>query len=205
VRECTPSKLYAENAVPATLLTLTAPTPSTVLAAPLMHASVVADVHPDVPHVTISRAAVALGSAAPKLSPVTVREPPPLSAPLGSTAEAIAASNDKMPAFVPLMALTVTCMLTGYPGTAPVRHATPVAEIHDDVAHKPRATPVVALVSATPNASPATVTELAPDSGKLSITAEAIAMSKLKTGADVPATPPTLTADSPNIVLVGLL
>ena len=104
VGECAPSKLYAESAVPATLLTLTAPTPSTVLPAPLVHASVVADVHPDVPHVTISRAAVALGSAAPKLSPVTVTEPPPLIAPLRSTADVTAASNDKMPTFVPLMA-----------------------------------------------------------------------------------------------------
>jgi hypothetical protein len=96
-------------------------------------------------------------------------------------------------------------MLPGYSGIPPVRHATPVAELHDDVAQTPRATPAVALVSATPNASPATVTELAPDSGKLSITAEAIAASKLKPGPDVPATPPTLTADSPKNALIELL
>ncbi len=93
VGECAPSKLYAESAVPTTLPTLTAPTPNTVLAAPLVHASVVVDVHPDVPHVTISRAAVALGSAAPKLSPVTVTEPPPLNAPFRNHPDPTAASK----------------------------------------------------------------------------------------------------------------
>jgi hypothetical protein len=49
---------------------------------------------------------------------------------------------------------------------------------------------------------PVTVTELPPLGAQLRAAPEPTAASKLNTGADVPTTPPTLTADSPTIVLI---
>ena len=66
--------------VPATPPTLTADSPNIVLIELLTHASVVADVHADVPHATISSALVAVSSPTPKLTPDTVTELPPLEA-----------------------------------------------------------------------------------------------------------------------------
>jgi hypothetical protein len=107
----TASKLNMGADVPATPPTLTADSPNMLLIELLRQESVVADVHDDVPHATISKALVAVNSPTPKSSPETVKELPPLQALLRRTAEATAASNDKMPAFVPLRTPTVTCML----------------------------------------------------------------------------------------------
>ena len=102
------SKLKKATAVPATLPTLTADTPFIVLDALLTHASVVADVHDDVMHTAISSAPVALRSTAPKLSPATVTELPPLTAPLRSHAEPTAASKLYIARAVPATLPTLT-------------------------------------------------------------------------------------------------
>jgi len=74
------SKLNMAFDVPATPPTLTADTPYIVLIELLTHEIVVADVHDDVPHATISSALVTVSSPAPKSSPTTVTELPPLTA-----------------------------------------------------------------------------------------------------------------------------
>ena len=79
--------------VPATPPTLTADSPNIVLIELLTHASVVADVHADVPHATISSVAVEVKSRTPRSSPITVTEPPPLAAPLRMKLDATAASK----------------------------------------------------------------------------------------------------------------
>jgi len=80
-----------------------------------------------------------------------------------------------------------------------------VADVHDDVSHATISSAVVAVCSPKPKSSPETVTELPPLGAMLRANEDAIAASKLRTGADVPTTPPTLTADSPNIELIGAL
>jgi len=63
--------------VPTNPATLTADSPNIVLIELLRHATVVADVHDDVPQATISSALVAVSSPTPKSSPATVTELPP--------------------------------------------------------------------------------------------------------------------------------
>jgi len=86
-----------------------------------------------------------------------------------------------------------------------LRHERVVAEVHDVVSHAAISSALVAVCSPAPKLSPATVTELPPLGEEFRTREDAAAASKLKTGADVPAMPPTLTADSPNIVLVETL
>ena len=86
-----------------------------------------------------------------------------------------------------------------------LRQEIDVAEVHDDVPHTAISSALVAVCSPTPKSSPVMVTELPPVMAELVVAPDAAATSKLKTGLDVPATPPTLTADSPNIVFIELL
>jgi hypothetical protein len=75
------SKLNARKIeVPAKLPTVSKATGSSVKTSTLRHATAVADVHDDVSHAILSRAAVADCSFTPKLRPVTVIELPPLTA-----------------------------------------------------------------------------------------------------------------------------
>ena len=87
------SKLKTGADVPATPPTLTADIPNIVIIELLTHTIVVADVHDDVPHASISRAAVAVNSPTPKSSPQTVTEPLPLLGPFCAMSEAIGASK----------------------------------------------------------------------------------------------------------------
>jgi hypothetical protein len=122
------SKLKLAIAVPATPPTLTADTPSIVLDALLTHASVVADVHADVMHTAISSAPVALRSTEPKLSPTTVTELPPLTAPLRSHAEPTAASKLYAALAVPATLLTVAVIRVRPPLYAAGAQVTEVAD-----------------------------------------------------------------------------
>jgi hypothetical protein len=81
-----PSKLSCPVAVPATALTLTAVrTPAVPPYACAAHATVVADVHALLPHTSAAVSeAVAVGPAAPKLSPPIVTVSLPLSAALAA-------------------------------------------------------------------------------------------------------------------------
>ena len=99
-----------------------------MLVALLTHASVVADVHDDVTHTAISSAPVALRSTAPKLSPVTVTELPPLTAPLRSHAEPTAASKLYIALAVPATLLTVTVITLRPPLYAADAQVTDVAD-----------------------------------------------------------------------------
>ena len=80
-----------------------------------------------------------------------------------------------------------------------------VAEVHDDVSHTAISSALVAVSSPAPKLSPATVTELPPLGEEFRRREDAAAASKVRTGTDVPAMPPTLTVDSPNIVPIELL
>ena len=80
-----------------------------------------------------------------------------------------------------------------------------VADVHNDVTHNASDSAVLTVCSPTPKLSPQTVTELPPLTAEFNSPYDTTAASKLKTGADVPATPPTLTADIPNIVIIELL
>ena len=129
------SKLCTALAVPATPPTLTADTPIIVLAPLLKHASVVADVHDDVPHTTISSAAVALRSTEPKLSPHTVTEPPPLAATFCNHPDPTAASKLYPSTCVPAAPPTVTLDVCSPVMAALDSHVKHVADVHDDVPH----------------------------------------------------------------------
>ena len=84
------------------------------------------------------------------------------------------------------------------------RHATVVADVHDDVKQTPRSpppprsSPAVKLCSPTPKLSPETVNDAYPLCGAFSCTAEAAAASKLKIGDPVPATDATVTLAARN-------
>jgi hypothetical protein len=84
------------------------------------------------------------------------------------------------------------------------RHATVVADVHDDVKHAPRSpppprsSPAVAVGSPTPKLSPETVSDAYPLCGAFSCTAEAAATSKLKIGDPVPDTDATVTLAARN-------
>jgi len=166
---------------------------------------VVAEVHDDVSHTAISSALVAVGSPTPKLSPAIVTELPPLGAELRAAPEATAALKLKTGADVPVTAATVIADSPYIVLIELLRQDIVVADVHDDVPQATISSALVAVCSPTPKSSPATVTELRPLTAELRAAPEATAASKLKTGADVPATPPTLTADSPNTVLIELL
>ena len=195
------SKLCTALAVPATPPTLTADTPYVVLTPLLKHPSVVADVHADVLHTTISSAPVALRSTEPKLSPTTVTELPPLTAEFCSQPDPTAASKLYPTTCVPTTPPTLTLDVCAAAVAALDAHPKLVADVHVDVLHAPSDSDTLALVSHTPKLSPATVTELPPLEAELSCPYDATAASKLYTALAVPATPPTLTADTPYIVL----
>jgi hypothetical protein len=121
------------------------------------------------------------------------------------TADATAPSKLKTGADVPATPLTLTADSPKIVPIEPLRQERVVAEVHDEVPHAAISSALVAVSSPTPKSSPTTVTELPPLTAELRVTPEATAASKLKTGADVPATPPTVTVDSPNTVLIDLL
>ena len=129
------SKLKPGPDVPATPPTLTADSPNIVLVGLLRHDSVVADVQDDVLHATISSALVAVSSPAPKPSPDTVTELPPLGAELPAAPEATAASklypSTSVPATLPTVNVDTYTLVTA----ALDKHPTAVADVHADVPH----------------------------------------------------------------------
>jgi hypothetical protein len=189
------SKLKTGPDVPATPPTLTADSPNIMLIELLKHERVVADVHDDVPQATISSALVAVGSPTPKSSPTTVTELPPLGAELRAAPEATAASKLKTGADVPATEPTLTVESPNIVRMELLKQEIVVAEVHDDVPHTAISSALVAVCSPTPKSSPETVSELPPLGAAFKAASDATAASKLKTGLDVPATPPTLTAD----------
>jgi len=129
------------------------------------HDNVVADVHDDVKHTPRSplpprsSAAVAVCSPTPKLRPDTVTDAYPLTGAFRRASEAAAASKLKTGRPVPDAAATVTLVKAKMSANAFDRHATVVADVHDDVKHTPRSSPAVTVCSPTPKSSPDTVTD----------------------------------------------
>ena len=144
-------------------------------------------------------------SKTPKLSPVTVTELPPLTALFNSPYEATAASKLSDALAVPTMLPTLTADTPQTVLAALPRHASAVAEIHDDLSHTTVSKTAVPLRSTEPKLSPLTVTELPPLNGPFCSHADPTAASKLYAALAVPARPPTLTADMPYIVIAKRL
>jgi hypothetical protein len=151
-----PSKLKPSTFVPATVPTVTtidcsnrwlivAPIPR---ALPAKHRRLVDELHDDVSHSTCvyspelnddARAPVAVCSPAPNERPDTVTEYPPDIAKFGcSVNEAAGASKLKIGWPVPDTAATVTLALPKMSPKAFERHASVVADIHEEVKHTPR-------------------------------------------------------------------
>ena len=156
-------------------------------------------------HTAISSAAVALRSTVPKLSPTTLIELPPLNTEFCNQPDPTAASKLYPTTCVPTTPPTLTLDVCAPVVVALDTHPKLVADVHVDVLHAPSESDTLALVSHTPKLSPATVTELPPLEAELSCPYDATAASKLYTALAVPATPPTLTADTPYVVLTPLL
>jgi hypothetical protein len=135
----------------------------------------------------------------------------PLSGAFASASDTTAASKLKIGRAVAATPATVTLADLNKSPNAFDTQAIVVADVHYDVIHAPRSpapprsSPAVIVGSSTPKSSPETVTDAYPLCGAFRRASDTTAASKLKPGADVPATPPTLTADSPNIVLIELL
>jgi hypothetical protein len=166
-----PSKLKPSTFVPATVPTVTtidcsnrwlivAPMPR---ALPAKQARLVAELHDDVSHSTCvyspelnddARAPVAVCSPAPNERPETVTEYPPDIAKFGcSVNEAAGASKLNTGLPVPDTDATVTIAVLKMSLNAFERHASVVADIHEDVKHTPRSpepprsSPAVAVCS----------------------------------------------------------
>ena len=185
--------------VPATPPTLTADSPNIVRIELLRQESVVADVHDDVPHATISSEFVAVWSPSPKSSPETVTElPPPLTAVFNATEETRAVSKLKMRDDVPAIAATVTADSPNIVLNAPETQEVDVAEVQDVEPHGTNSRAAVDVTSLTPKSSPTTVTDAPPLAGVFHIRRQldATGESKLYPSTSVPATPPTLTVDT---------
>jgi hypothetical protein len=148
-------------------------------------------------------------SPAPKSNPDTVTEYPPDIAKFGCRVNDTAgASKLKTARPVPDTVATVTVVVPKMSPNGFERHASVVADVHDDVKHTPRSpppprsSPAVAVCSPTPKSSPDTVKDAYPVSGAFRRTFEATAASKLKIGCPVPDTEATVTVEdwkmSPN-------
>ena len=99
-----------------------------VVIALALHATVVAELHDVVAQATPASCAVLDSSPYPKLSPVTVTELPPLTAPLRSHAEPTAASKLYIALAVPATLLTVAVIRVRPPLYAAGAQVTEVAD-----------------------------------------------------------------------------
>jgi len=214
-----PSKLNCPASVPITAPTLTAVRTAEPLYAREAHATVVAEVHALLPHTSaVASEFVAVGSTVTKLSPLIVTVPLPLGTALAATllttgaAQAMpvrtaihsgvkgsAPSKLKISWPVPDTTATVTLATMRIFLDSLDKHASVVADVHDDEKHNPTSplpaplSPTVAVCSPTPKLRPEMVTRVWPDSGMFSSTEDAVAESKLKIGRPVPGTEATVT------------
>ncbi len=133
------------------------------------------------------------------MRPETVTEEEPDSGKFKITLDAAAASKVNTGLPVPDTDATVKLAPWKKSANAFDRHATVVADVHDDVKHAPRSpppprsSPAVAVCSPTPKSSPDTVTDAYPLCGALRRASDIAAASKLNTGRPVPGTDATVT------------
>jgi len=135
------------------------------------HLRAVADVHDDVTHAPRSppppRSSpnVAVGSPTPKSSPDTVTDAYPLCGAFSATSDTTAASKLKIGRPVPDTAATVILKVLNKSRNAFERHATVVADVHEEVKNTPRSPwpprprAAVAVCSPTLKLRPETVTD----------------------------------------------
>jgi hypothetical protein len=174
----------------------------------------VAELHDDVSHSRCvyspdvnddASAPLTVCSPTPKFRPETVTEYPPDIAKFGcSVNDDAGASKLKIGLPVPDTEATVTLAAWKTSPTGFDRHASVVADVHDDVKHTPRSpTPprssaAVAVCSTTPKSSPDTVKDAYPLCGAFCSISDTTAASKLKTDLPVPVTAATVMLATAN-------
>jgi hypothetical protein len=126
----------------------------------------VADVQEDVKQGSADTDAVAVCSLSPKLSPLTVTDPLPLSTWFAFAKDATGASNVNASVAVPTSPPTVTCTarITSYrlasaSHSATALQLTELADVHEAVSHTAETSCAVAVCSLSPKLSPLTVTD----------------------------------------------
>jgi hypothetical protein len=144
-------------------------------------------------------------SHTPKLSPTTLTELPPLTAEFSSPYDATAASKLYAALAVPATPPTLTADTPYIVLTELLRHASAVADVHDDVPHTAISSAPVALRSTELKLSPTTLTELSPFNAPFRTHPDPTTASKLYAALAVPAMVPKIMADTPYIVLAELL
>ena len=188
-----PSKLYPSTCVPAYEPTLTLTEFTSVTAAPDKHPTLVADVHDDVLHTPSDSEPLKLTSRAPKLSPLTLTELPPLTALFRKSAETTAASKLYELSSLPTTAPVVIVIVRIAAAAASVRHCTLVAELQDPVVHTAPETIALDVMSYTPKVRPLTVTEVSPLDAPFGNPYDTAGASNDIIPSPVPAAPPTVT------------
>jgi hypothetical protein len=173
-------------------------TPTSLLAVCMLldkHTTDVPDVHPPVWHARMPSRTLAVKSTLPRLSPLTVIDPPPLVAPFTYTIDDVTgASYDSRSSPVPATPLTVTLTCALSSAALLPWHATLVALVQPVVWHPIDEVLVELTVrSALPKLSPATLAELPPLTARFSGAPDTTAPSKLNMLVPVPTTPVTVT------------
>ena len=173
--------------------------PPLLLASLARHCSDVDDCHADVTQGTEDIDAVAVCSLSPKLSPLTVTDPLPLTTAFDRANDATGPSKLNASVIVPTTPPTVTCTIriTSYKlpsasHSADAWHPTDVADVHADVMHTADTSCAVAVYSTYRKLSPLTVTDALWLYGMFRCANDATGPSKLNTPYPVPTTPPTV-------------
>jgi hypothetical protein len=179
--------------VPAYEPTVTLTEFTSVTAAPDMHPTLVADVQDDVVHTPSDSDPLKLTSRAPKLSPITLTELPPLTAPFRKSAEMTGVSKLYELSSLPTTAPVVIAIARLAAAAASVRHCTLVAELQDPVVHIAPESIALDVMSYTPKLRPVTVTEDSPLSAPFENPCDTAGASNDITPSPVPAAPPTVT------------
>ena len=209
-----PSKLKASVIVPTTPPTLTCTTRITSYrlasashTATARQLTELADVHADVSHTADTSCAVAVYSLSPKLSPLTVTEPRPLSTWFAMAYDATGPSKLNTLNPVPTTPPTVISAASSSPISGSISHTTEVPDVHDDVLHGADASAAVDVYVLLPNPSPLTVTDPSPVTGAFCSTPDTTAASNENTPArpgsyvstllPVPLSAPTVTSTYP--------
>jgi hypothetical protein len=171
---------------------------SAEIAEPVLHATVVDELHVAVAHTPSASWTVPVGSACPKPSPITATHPPPV---IGAFAAALPSAllttgGSKLYAAlaVPTRPPTLTADMPYISIAVRLRHTSVVAELHDDVLQTTISSALVPLRSTEPKLSPLTVTELPPLQAPFRTQPDPTAASKLYPSNCVPVGPPTVTA-----------
>jgi hypothetical protein len=187
------SKLNPDTCDPTTMPTLTATVAPSYTVLAHRHAADVVDVHMLVLQAASATIAEIVRSFEPKLSPLTLTELPPLTAPFRKSAETTAASKLYELSSLPTTAPVVIVIVRIAAAAASVRHCTLVAELQDPVVHIAPETIALDVMSYTPKVRPLTVTEVSPLNAPFGNPYDTAGASNDIIPSPVPAAPPTVT------------